>query len=159
MVLSTDTPSASGYPVPVTSTSCRFSHLPVFQNYSSHPTYMPQPQDLSLHTTDYSQQTSHQMCPSRPVEDWFSNMYYPAPALPSSMYHYRYNPYQMYDYSNYHQHFPSTVPQQTSPAASISPVSSIGSISPPERQLPTVTFDWMKPVGKIRTIGNYFFLF
>ncbi|VDI62577.1 Hypothetical predicted protein [Mytilus galloprovincialis] len=98
--------------------------------FPSFPTpYMPQLTDLSQ-PIDFSQ-SGHDRYQPRPVEDWLSNVYYQntTATLPHSMYHYRYNPYQMYDYSSYAQNFHHqyTTPHQpqpltmthTSPAASI----------------------------------------
>lgn len=166
MVLSQESSPSNQYPDAATSISCRFNNIPsAYQGYPSYPAYLSQPQDLSLNATDCSQQANQAMLDryqARPVEDWLSNVYYPGVThtLPPSIYHYRYNPYQMYDFTNYSQYgYGSTIsPQQhnqTSPVTSISPVSSIGSTSPPEHHIPTVNFDWMKAISSSRPRGKY----
>ncbi|XP_071128090.1 homeobox protein CDX-2-like [Mytilus edulis] len=172
MVLNQESTPTSHYQETQSTSSCRFNNP--FQGFSSFPTpYMPQLTDLSQ-PIDFSQ-SGHDRYQPRPVEDWLSNVYYQntTATLPHSMYHYRYNPYQMYDYSSYAQNFHHqyTTPHQpqpltmthTSPAASISPISSVGSSSPQDQHHPTVNFDWMKPTssfgsrapGKTRTKDKY----
>lgn len=170
MVLSQESSPSNQYPDGATSTSCRFNNIPAYQGYPTHPAYLSQPQDLSLNAADCSDQAMLERYQPRPVEDWLSNVYYPGVThtLPSSIYHYCYNPYQMYDFSNYSQGFHhqygygSTIsPQhnQTSPPTSTSPISSIGSTSPPEHHIPTVNFDWMKTMSFNRPRGKYLIFF
>lgn len=168
MVLNQESTPTSQYQETQSTSSCRFNNP--FQGYSSFPTpYMPQLTDLSQ-PIDFSQ-SGHDRYQPRPVEDWLSNVYYQntTATLPHSMYHYRYNPYQMYDYSSYAQNFHHqyTTPHQpqplsmthTSPAASISPISSAGSSSPQDQHHPTVNFDWMKPTSSFGSRGKYFLFF
>lgn len=168
MVLSQESSPSNQYPDAATSTSCRFNNIPAYQGY---PAYPSQPQDLSLNAADCSHQANQAMLEryqARPVEDWLSNVYYPGVThtLPSSIYHYRYNPYQMYDFSNYSQGFHhqygygSTISPPQHNQTSTSPISSIGSTSPPEHHMPpTVSFDWMKTTSSNRPRGKYAIFF
>lgn len=161
MVHSQQTPPPAHFQGSGDTSSCRYNSMAQQYPPPAYPTLTQQ--DFANQIADFSQTSQQDRLP-----EWLQNGYYPSPAHPMlhGMYQYRYNPYswyQMYDYNALSQTVAtSSSPQMfTSPAASISPVSSTGSTSPlAEQHQPSANFDWMKPssYGQSRGMFTYIYM-
>lgn len=165
MVLNHQAPSSVQFQESSAVSSCRFSNT--VSSYPVSPFISTASHDFDNQALDFSQSSQQRPVgsPTRQIHEWAQNGYYQSHAhtVTPNMFQYRYNPYSpfpTYNYSAVAQNVQQAkIPQRhhSSPVASISPVSSIGSASPPSDQhVPTINFNWMRQDCNIKRKGKLY---